>query len=153
MQKMIRKGWKIRMISIKRISEVRRGEYDDVFAIVRSMKSQSDFIKQEALLAPSANLFYKYLDLKKAGEWNQNSFNNIYVPIFLRELKGNKHAIDKLNEIYRLGRDKNIALCCFCTDQDLCHRSIVAGLLQGAGSRVNIQGDYTKYFEMFQNLK
>lgn len=140
------------MIKIARMSEIRRGQYDLNFAIVRSMKNPSDWLVQEDLLSPSKNLFYKYLDLKKAGNWNKKSFDEIYVPQFLRELKANKSATDKLNEIYSLSKTKSIALCCFCDDEELCHRSIIAGLLQGAGADVVASKDYRHYYEMYRAL-
>lgn len=140
------------MIYIRRISEVAKNQFDETLAIVRSMKNKSEWIRQEALLSPSKDLFFKYLDLSKRGEWNENAFQNIYVPQFLRELKSNKDAVDLLNSVYRNGRNKNIALCCFCIDENLCHRSIIAGLLQGAGAKVDAKDDYSRYFDMYKKL-
>lgn len=139
------------MIHIARINEIRRGEYDEAYAIVRSMKSQSDWIIQEPLLAPSTDLFRKYLTIKNNKQWNQNTFETVYVPQFITELKQNPNAIAKLNEIYAKSKNgKNIALCCFCTDEKLCHRSIIGGLLQGVGADVRINGDYTHYYDIFK---
>ena len=45
---------------------------------------------------------------------------------------------DKLTELIRIDRQgKRICLACFCPDETLCHRSIVAGILQYAGIPVN----------------
>lgn len=139
------------MVYILNIREAGR-RFDQNLAIVRSMRSNSDFIVQEPLLAPSQNLFYRYLKLRDAKNWNAVSFREIYVPQFLRELKANRDALDRLNEIYRSAKTQDIALYCFCTDESLCHRSIIAGLLQGVGSTVSAGADYSEYYEMFKSL-
>lgn len=139
------------MVYIFNIRDANR-RYDKNLAIVRSMKSKSDFIVQEPLLAPSTSLFHNYLRLRDAGCWNKDSFNASYVPQFLRELKQNRAALDKLNEIWRDSKTMDIALCCFCQDETMCHRSIIAGLLQGVGTDVSCGSDYSKYYEIFKNL-
>lgn len=128
-------------------------KYDKNIAIVRSLKSKSKLLVQEPLLAPSSDLFNRYLLLRYGGKWNKDTFDSIYVPQFLRELKANRPALDKLNEIYKSSKSIDIALCCFCTDEALCHRSIIAGLLQGVGCDVvTHNGDYSKYYKMYKTL-
>lgn len=48
-----------------------------------------------------------------------------------------------------------MGLACFCGDETLCHRSIVAGLLQGAGADVRLASgaDYSRYFEAFRAME
>lgn len=141
------------MVAVKRINEIKKGEYDEAYAIVRSMKSKSDWLIQEPLLSPTYGLFHEYLNLKNANNWNAQTFAEIYVPRFLKEFKSNPAARSKLNEIcIKSQKGKSIALCCFCPSEELCHRSIIAGLLQGVGVNVEIGVDYSKYYELYCTL-
>ena len=142
------------MIDIKRISDVKYDNYDEVWAIVRSLKTKSSKLKQVTALSPSLDLFFKYRNLVKSNNWSKKSFDEIYVPQFLKELKsGNEKGFEFLNELYRLDKaGKKICLVCFCTEESMCHRSIVAGLLQGAGCNVRTEKgtDYSKYYAMYK---
>lgn len=140
------------MIRIVNIRDLKQEDGTESWAIVRSMKNPSSWIKHVPELSPSKELFYRYLDLKKKGQWNQAAFDNIYVPQFLYEMR--TQSYDMLNKVYLL--DKNgadISMACFCTG-GLCHRYIVAGLLQGAGCSVvtDTGKDYSEYFEMYKKL-
>ena len=141
------------MIFIGRFNEVHRNEYDRTYAIVRNMKNPSDWIEQLQVLSPSKELFFRYLDLKKAGKWNADAFKNIYVPQFIAEMKSlaAREALKKLCEDDKAG--KNVALVCFCPDETLCHRSIIAGMLQGVGADVRLASnmDYSHYYAMYKN--
>lgn len=137
------------MIFIGRINEVKPNEYDETYAIVRSMKNPSPWITQLPVLSPSKDLFVKYLALKKAGRWGTEAFEKIYLPRFLDEMR-TETALDALNKLCRDSKaGKRIALVCFCTNETLCHRSIVAGILQGAGADVRLKSgaDYSHYYK------
>ena len=139
------------MIYIGNMREVRKGAFDQTWAIVRSFKSSSNWMTQVQTLSPSWDLFGKYQDLKKQGRWNNDTFKSIYVPQFLNEMKA-QAARDKLNELYAAANSQQrIALVCFCPDERLCHRSIVAGLLQGVGADVRIKSgaNYADYYRQF----
>ena len=139
------------MIEIKNIREVKSTDgYDEVWAIVRSMKSQTSWIKQVPELSPSEDLFFKYLSLKRRGEWGEDAFANIYLPQFLKEMQDNE-AKKKLAYLFDADKTgKRIALLCFCPEEKLCHRSIIAGLLQGAGAEVKAQANYGRYFSLWK---
>lgn len=140
------------MIHITNIRNIMNGEYDEVWAIVRSLKSQSKALKQVTALSPSADLLGRYLALKGMGNWNAQTFTEVYVPQFLREMKENPEAKSALNYLWSQDKQgKNICLVCFCTDETLCHRSIIAGLLQGVGANVvtDTGDDYMKYHQMY----
>ncbi|WP_099203906.1 DUF488 family protein, N3 subclade [Scatolibacter rhodanostii] len=145
------------MIEIKSIRNCKTEEYDEVWAIVRSLKSKSNKIRQVKELSPTSDLFFKYLKWKKDGVWNETKFKEEYVPQFLQNLKyGQEKGYEKLNELYQKDKDgKKIALLCFCTDEKMCHRSIIAGLLQGVNCSIQTetQNDYSFYFEKYKNLK
>ena len=143
-------------IHIVRISDLDRNKYDRNIAIVRSMRSKSDWIEQMPELSPSKELFFEYRRLAEQGAWDEDAFQQTYVPRFLSEMTG-PDARSQLNQLYAESRfnGKEIALACFCTDETLCHRSIIAGLFQGAGADVRIasKADYSRYYDMLYEQK
>lgn len=140
------------MITITNIRNINYEAYDEVWAIVRSLKNPGR-MKHVPELSPSWDLFKKYLALRDAGKWNTKTFQDIYVPIFLKEMH-TKTAINKLNELVRLDRQrKHIALVCFCPDKTTCHRSIITGMLQNVGIQVQgVKNDYSKYGTDYERL-
>ena len=123
------------MITVTNIRNLNYADYDEVWAIVRSLKNPGR-MKQVAELSPSWELFKEYLSLRDAGRWNTASFQDIYVPAFLQEMS-NAAARRKLAELIASDRQgKHICLACFCLDETLCHRSIIAGILQHSGIQV-----------------
>lgn len=141
------------MILVRNIRDIEIGSCDEIWAIVRSMKSQSKGIKQVVDLSPSWELFKTYRGMSEKGDWNQEAFQSIFVPQFLKEIKSNKKAVELLNYLYKADKEnKIIGLVCFCNDETMCHRSIIAGLLQGVGCNVKVSKDYTEYYEMFKSL-
>ena len=133
------------MITVTNIRNINYAVYDEVWAIVRSLKNPG-MMKHVSELSPSWNLFKMYLALREAGRWNAESFKNVYVPVFLQEMQ-NATARKKIAELIDLNRQgKRICLVCFCPDETLCHRSIVAGILQYSGIQVHgIHADYSHY--------
>lgn len=139
------------MIYIDNIRCMKPQGFDFSYAIVRSMKGGSSFLTQLEVLAPSRDLWYKYLRLKERGIWNAYTYAKEYVPQFLEEMKS-IWARDALNDLYHRSKaGAKIQLCCFCTDETLCHRSIIAGLLQGVGADVQLPtgADYRHYYQMY----
>lgn len=137
------------MIRITSIKRCRVSEYDKIYLIVRSTASlernKSSILQhaeQVADLSPSKSLFYQYLDWQKAGFWNQKTFDDIYKPTFLNELTANPTAQNWLERLRC--EDKTglkIALLCFCTDENLCHRKIVGNILREKGCSVTFDCD------------
>lgn len=142
------------MISICSIRNVKPEDYDEVWAIVRSLKSKSPWIKHVPELSPSMDLFMKYRRLVEKSEWNENTFQTVYVPQFLQEMH-NPLAKARFEELKALdAAGKNIALICFCPRENLCHRSIIAGILQGDGIRINTERgiNYAAYHSRYDSL-
>lgn len=137
------------MITIENIYKTRNLNGKKI-AIVRSYKKPIDNMPQWDALSPSYGLLKTYLDLRKKGNWNQQTFDDIYVPQFLKEMKA-YHQND-LNMLYTQAKKQDLVLCCYCQHEELCHRSIIAGLMQGAGIKVAGK-DYSKYFAMYKNLQ
>lgn len=137
------------MIAIRHISKINYDEYDEVWAIVRSLKYVSPKIRHVPELSPSWDLFKWYRALYNAGRWNKQTFHDIYVPRFLKEMQG-KEQRALLNELF--AAKKRICLVCFCTEEELCHRSIIGGMLQGAGLVVEgLEQNYGYYFDWYQS--
>lgn len=94
--------------------------------------------------------------LKNAGKWRESSFRDIYVPQFLQEARHSQETANLLNLMWQKDHDgANIALACFCPDETLCHRSIIAGLLQGAGANIQTDtgNDYSHYYQMYLSIQ
>ena len=144
------------MITIGNIRDCSPETHDETWAIVRSLKSQSTKIKQVTALSPSRELFMLYRNLHKNEKWDIQAFNSIYVPQFISDLKnGTEQGFTLLNTLYQADKDgKKISLACFCTDETMCHRSIIAGLLQAVGCDVRLKtnADYRAYFDMYQKI-
>ena len=118
------------MITITNIRNAKPADYDEIWAIVRSLKSKSAYLRQVPELSPSWDLFKKYLSLKEDGMWNENTFERIYRPTFLAQIAADPKAQNALEELIAMhNAGKRIALVCFCTDVNLCHRSIISDIL------------------------
>lgn len=124
---------------------------DEVWAIVRSGKRVPFWMQHIPELSPSWELFKQYLTWRDCGHWNKETFEQKYVPRFLSEFKdGGEQVLNTLVELKRLDdAGKHVYLVCFCQDESLCHRSIVAGILQGLGFNVDAP-DYSRYYQMLQ---
>lgn len=140
------------MVTICNIKDIHPEDYDETWAIVRSYKSTVQGVKQVDALSPSWDLFKKYRNLVQNGTWGEESFKQVYVPQFIQEMTQDepKKLIEQICRDDREG--KNICIFCYCTDEMLCHRSIIAGILQGYGCSVNgVQNDYTMYYDMYMS--
>lgn len=145
------------MIVIKSIGEIKPEEFDHVFGIVRYPKKMASLkgVKIIPALAPTSDLFDICQELKKTDDWGSLAFKEIYVPRFLRDFRKNSDAKDFLRKLYRnehSDNPKKIALVCYCPNEKLCHRSIIAGLLQGLGIKVetSLGLDYSKYYKIYK---
>ena len=137
------------MITLQNANYVYPQNYDEVWIITRSIKQLSDNVRTAPNyryvpdLAPSPDLF------NQARQWimchTLNDEWDRYVQIFLTDLTQNAQAVQALNELYYSSFTKNIALCCFCTDEAHCHRSIIAGLLLNAGAHITCNMEYMRY--------
>lgn len=137
------------MVTICQMSKVNYAAYDEVWAIVRSLKYANPRIRHVPELSPSWGLFKKYMKLRDEGKWNKDTFLREYVPQFLKEMRG-KEQQNLLNELFNT--EKHICLVCFCPEEELCHRSIIGGMLQGAGLKVKgLSQDYDYYFDWWKN--
>lgn len=106
-------------------------------------------------LSPSKELFTFYLSNKQRGTWDMDTFLKRYVPRFLKEINC-EDGRDRLNELWQLDRaGKTILIICTCQEENMCHRSILAGVLASVGCNVQVEGDlsfYKAYGDMFKSL-
>lgn len=146
------------MIEITDVNRLRRLAQDlgvTCYAIVRSMTYSITGVAQLDVLSPSRDLFFWYRRMAKTGKWGRRAFDDGYVPCFLREIKSDPVARRTLNDLRRRSNDgEHIALACYCGDESMCHRSIVAGLLSGAGVDVRTDSgrDYSAYYAQYKAL-
>lgn len=128
---------------------------EQIWMIVRSLKDLDYRSDIEMLyvpeLSPSPELYHKFLEWKKNGQWNKETFLKEYVPEFLEDLHSSE-SMAALRKIVDESQTKNIMLACYCSDEEMCHRSIVLGVLQGMGAKVAIDKDYLQYYEMFKEI-
>ena len=109
-------------------------------------------------LSPSKDLFTWFMIQKQKGQWNKTTFHNIYVPRFLKEMSSQQDSKDRLNDLWYLDKQgKVILLVCSCQEEDMCHRSIIAGLLHGVGCNVisafgNSVSQYDIYYKMYLDI-
>lgn len=139
------------MISTVNIRTLNPGDYNEVWYIVRQLKQPSGRALHVPELSPSKELFLKSRRLISSLRFTEEVFREMYVPQMLLELHG-AEARAKLNELYC--RDKageHIAIACYCAVETRCHRSIIAGLLQGVGAQVETEWnrDYSHYYQQY----
>ena len=138
------------MIYTAQISNICASDYDEIWWIVRFPDSQPHREKLVQSLAPSRELFLKYREAFHAGLFGPEFFQTIYVPQFIAELSKNKETEDNLGYLCQESSRKNIVLGCYCENEPLCHRSIIAGILLGMGAKIQTNPEYRKYYEIFQ---
>lgn len=139
--------------------------YDKVYLIVRSIGKRNLLVRDNIIhkpeLSPSWNLFKAYREIDDKGLFDEKWFNEHYVPVFIREMLLQRNT---LNELYEMGKHENIALVCYCEHENLCHRSILMGLLQGADkyqlsrdrADTNVAKhdvDYSHYYDLYSKLR
>lgn len=103
-------------------------DYDEIWLIVRGLKSMPKDplgnIRHVPVLAPSQALWYHYLDLKKAGNWNEQIFLSDYAPRFLSEMLQPEQKA-KLQELCERTKTESILCACYCGDETICHRRLI----------------------------
>lgn len=145
------------MIFVGNIRELRPGMFDSAYAIMRFYKpSGTGWIQHLPVLSPDVALFRTFRQLQAEGKWNEAAFQNIYVPRFLKQMASDPAAVHALNDLFlRSKYGERIGLCCTCVNENACHRSIIAGMLQGAGAEVRLASgaDFSAYFGQYKTVE
>lgn len=134
------------MIQITNIRNMNPKAYDKAYVIVRSLKTPISYAEQLSVLSPNTTIFYEFLKFKKNGQWNQKTFDEWYTPAFVNQIKQDTNAKQTLKNILQMDKQGlNIVLACFCTDPNMCHRNIIAGILKENGGNVYADGQIKTY--------
>lgn len=141
------------MLYIGNILKTEPSGFDEVWVICRSVGELSDMfaiyknIVHIPELAPSGALFKWYRGLVHLGEWDKKHFDEYYVPEFLKDMQNNIDAQKLLKKLVDLSFEKEVVLACFCPEEkeQICHRSIVAGILLNMGANVSCDQEYGRY--------
>ena len=107
------------------------------------------FLKQD--LSPSKELLKVIEKLKETGSWNQESFQEYFVPSFIKETLQSPLK-DVLNEAFVYSKNNKLAIACFCEDKNMCHTSVIEGLLQAVGSETD-GTNYSSYWLIYRMMK
>ena len=117
--------------SILNLSDiVKENNIKTIYLPVRRLLSDIRYKGVETIrvldLAPSMDLLYMAkigLDFKT------------YTDTYLHEICLRPHSKTILNEIVARSKNQNVAVVCYCTNEKECHRSILAGILDGLGAK------------------
>lgn len=114
---------------------------DHKFFIARSVKNPDSILRcgfsLMSDLAPTRELLYGYLDLKRQGRWNQQAFDEWYTPRFIHQMYNYNPTRGNLNFIYKLlTNGKDVALACYCHDKNMCHRTLIGKEFEKLGFKV-----------------
>lgn len=158
------------MITTEKIQYRRMPElaerHDELWLCVRSIQPKSKNvlmcvpnIEWHPELSPSTNLFFDYRDADKAGRWDQSYYDTNYTPRFLKEMTA-PDAKRSIRELILRGSEGNdIAIACFCSDIELCHRKILLGILQGATKEMGLSHvvdrrlpDWSRYWDGYKQM-
>ncbi len=138
------------MIFLENAKTVDTNEYDEVWLITRKVSGPRKNMIWVPELSPSEDLFFKYCKLKREGKWNEESFKNQYVPVFIKEMTS-ETAKSKLNLLYEKSKSiPRIAIACYCDKESLCHKSIIGGMIAGSGAPNYYLGKYNHYFDLWK---
>lgn len=127
--------------------------FDEVWWIVRSPDVIPVIEKHVPELSPSPKLFAEYRSLARIQAFDEEYFLTKYVPQFIQDLSKNESAFSLLQQLCEESRTKDILLCCYCDEEWVCHRSIIAGILLGMGANIETEESYLKYYDMFKKEK
>ena len=105
-------------------------------------------------LSPSRELFYWYLKEKRKGCWDIENFLLGYAPKFIKGLVENPDAKDRLNQLWSLDREgKTVLIVCSCSEENTCHRSILAGILHCVGCHVITEYSINNYVSFYNDYR
>lgn len=135
----------IKFVNAKEVTKL-EDKYDKIWYITGTMKkAPSEKFRHVPELSP---------DKSRAIDRHNN--RQVYDITFLREMR-QEASMRKLNELYALGKTKNVLCVCYKTDN--AHKNLVCGLLQGAYKArgeayvVDEEIDYSGFYETYNQLK
>ena len=136
-------------------------EFDSVWLIVRSAKNAAWLLSRPNVyqvknLSPSMELLSAWLRWDKSRRHSYDEklehFVTFYAPNFIKEMRQKIGAMIMLNKL-KDEADKNIALVCFCQNEELCHRSIIAAICKYNGMDIKTVNDAGIYLNRYFKRK
>ncbi len=139
------------MLYLTNMQHCKPQDMDKSYAVVRSYKTPIPGVTQKIELSPSYSLFHYSLKLKNEGKWSKKAFEEKYVPLFLSEMVYSKKAIRKLRALAVRSHTEDIELVGITSNQNVCHRIILGGIIKGMGGNVAPISalDDNKYYDQF----
>lgn len=151
--------WGFGMIGLENYYALRSrglGGYDEVWVAMRSApRDMPPEFYHVPELAPSWNLFQLFLSLKKHDNWNQDTFNDLFVPHYIREFAGSPRALESFQELLmKVRAGRSITVVCTCYYEGRCHRAILGGIVQGMAPDIEVRaaGDYRRFWDEMNSL-
>ena len=147
------------MILTSSISGLRLiGNVDEAWLCTNQPIEKLGTIQWHPELAPNDNLLNEWNALGRHAEDPFAWFNTRYVPKFLEQVSRNERARYALNDLVLADiHGSKVALLCYCKDPRICHRSVLAGMLYGAGRNVGLEGGLQAlnggYYERYLTAK
>lgn len=130
--------------------------YDDIWVIMQyAPKGRPSNFHHVMALSPTRDLYRNYMTLKEQGQWDADMFDKMYVPRFVSNLVTDKCALSQLHLLVELASSgRNIALTCTCHYENMCHRSIIGGIIQGGFPEITVacERDYSRYWNLIKDM-
>ena len=123
-----------------RVHDIKKMNISNFYGIfgVRFAKFNIDGFVLDSRLSPPKELLLECKRLEKEGKWSQEMFDSYYTPNFLRHLK-NEQTYFALKEIMdELDSGVDVLFVCYCKNPLICHRSLVAKILESYGYNICI---------------
>ena len=117
--------------------DINPDKYDQIWLVVRKLmspvKNTKGNIYHIDAIAPSQKLLYDTLEMKRKKTWNQETFDKIYAPRYLKEMLGIEPML-QLQKLAELSKTQDILIACYCKDENLCHRSLIKQIVDTINS-------------------
>lgn len=133
-----------------------RQRYNSVWVVMREPPENMPIrFRHVPVLAPTPELLLWFQQHKECIYRNPEMFVEDYAPRYIRELSDSQSALNELLLLLSsVRKGKRTALACTCYHEELCHRSILAGILQGVAPDIEVKAsrDYIKYWTRLVNM-
>lgn len=132
------------MINFGSLRNMDKEKYDRNIMIVQYAKDIPDYAERQSLLSPHYKNFQIVKLLKEANQLNVQSFDEYFVPNFIKQLKA-YNAISLIDAYIEEFQEKDAVFVCYCSNLELCHRKVILGLFQGRAKELG-KDVYNKLF-------
>lgn len=116
---------------------VHRKECTPSYELLMFCKKLEKEKKYEPELFPSVHVSEeadRYL--KENPIWNEYVFRKVYLPNYLKSVNLEKGKKEITEIITHLNKGENVYYACYCANEKICHRNIVAGIIKKQGFEV-----------------